>query len=68
LIDHNIIKPDYERNRDTLISQMKSYYYNVNDNVWDTWNDNELKSWLVEHSIVKSDAQIKRDKLMKLVE
>jgi hypothetical protein len=44
------------------------YYYNVNDSVWNTWNDSDLKAWLVEHGKVAPDAQIKRDKLVKLVQ
>jgi len=47
---------------------MKQYYYNVNDRVWDTWSDSELRSWLIEQGVVKSDAEIRREKMLKLVE
>ena len=47
---------------------MTLYYYNINDSIWSTWSDSELKAWLVERGIVKSDAQVKRDKLVKLVQ
>ena len=47
---------------------MKKYYYNVNDNVWGAWGDSELKAWLVEHNVIKSDAQLTRDKLIKLMQ
>ena len=47
---------------------MKKYYYNVNDNVWGAWSDSELKAWLVERNIIKSDAQLTRDKLIKLMQ
>lgn len=46
---------------------MKQYYYDTTGHVWDTWTDSELKAWLVEHDIIKSDAQIMREKLQKLV-
>jgi Putative nuclear envelope organisation protein len=47
---------------------MSQYYYDVNDSVYSTWSDSQLKQWLVQQSIIKSDAQIKRDKMMKLVQ
>ena len=46
---------------------MKKYYYGSSDKVYHTWSDSELKSWLVDHNVVKSEAQIKRDKLIKMV-
>lgn len=53
--------------RPTLAERMKNYYYDSTTHVWDSWTDSELKAWLVEHNIIKSDAQIKREKLQKLV-
>lgn len=47
---------------------MKHYYYSATDRVWHTWSESELKGWLVSHGIVKSEAQKKRDELVKLVE
>ena len=47
---------------------MKKYYYSSADKVWDTWSDSDLKSWLVEHGLLESDAQKKRDELVKMVE
>jgi hypothetical protein len=46
---------------------MSSYYYDASDTVWKAWGDSELKAWLVDHDVIKSDAQIKREKLMALV-
>ncbi|KAF7373563.1 hypothetical protein MSAN_00566700 [Mycena sanguinolenta] len=51
-----------------LKSKMSQYYYDTTSSVWSTWSDSELKSWLVAHNIIKSDAQIQRDKLVKLLE
>lgn len=47
---------------------MKQYYYDVNGTVYSTWSDSQLKAWLVDQGIVKSDAQIKRDKMLRLVQ
>lgn len=66
-MSHNIVKSDYERNRDALIKQMKMYYYGPSDVVWGTWSDPKLKEWLVEHGVVKNEAQASRDKMIKMV-
>jgi len=47
---------------------MRRYYYSVTDRVWNTWTESELKAWLVNHDMLKSDEQKKRDELVKLVE
>jgi hypothetical protein len=47
---------------------MNQYYYDVNDTVYSSWSDSQLKQWLVKHNIAKSDADIKREKLLKLVQ
>lgn len=47
---------------------MKKYYYSSPDKVWSVWSDSELKSWLVKHGLLNSDAQKKRDELVKMVE
>ena len=46
---------------------MKHYYYTPQQHVWDSWSDSQLRQWLIDHDIVKSDAQIRQDKLKKLV-
>lgn len=53
---------------DVLKAKMATYYYDVNDRVWGTWTDSDLKAWLVSHSVIKSDTQIAREKLVKLIE
>lgn len=67
LVDHGIIKSDYEKNRDKLTGELQRYYYGTTDTVYSTWSDNQLRDWLVERNIIKSDAQIQREKLQKLV-
>lgn len=47
---------------------MDKYYYDASDTVWSSWSDSDLKAWLVDHNIIKSDAQLRRDKLRRLVQ
>lgn len=47
---------------------MSQYYYDVNDTVYSAWSDSQLKHWLVQENIIKSDAQLTRDKMIKLVQ
>jgi len=67
LINKGLIKSDYQNNHDYLAEQMKKYYYESSDKVYNPWSDSELKSWLVDHNVIKPEAQIKRDKLVKLM-
>jgi len=67
LVQHHIIKSDYERKRDYLVKQMGKYYYTTTESIYDKWSDSELKQWLVDHDVIKSDAQVSRDKMVKLI-
>lgn len=69
-MSHNLVAaaPPNPYSREVLLSKMKQYYYDVNDTVYSTWSDSTLKNWLVEQNIIKSDAQLKRDKMLKLVQ
>ncbi len=33
----------------------------------EAWNDSEMRDWLIEHDYLRSDAQVKRDALTKLM-
>jgi len=46
---------------------MKKYYYGPSDMVWSSWSDSQLKQWLVDHGVIKSDAQASRDKMIKMI-
>ena len=67
LVQHHIIKSDYESKRDYLVKQMGKYYYTTTESIYDKWSDSELKEWLVGHDVIKSDAQVSRDKMLKLI-
>lgn len=47
---------------------MQKYYYATNDKVYSTWSDVDMKNWLAKRGIIKSEAQLSRDKLAKLLE
>lgn len=68
LITHFLIPDTYDAKRATLAQQLKHYYYSFSDKVWSCWSDSELKSWLVKNGYLKSDQQINREKMVKLVE
>lgn len=47
---------------------MNTYYYSTKDTVYSNWTDSQLHQWLVNHGIMKSEAQASRDKMIKMVE
>lgn len=62
-----LVKTDHQKSRDYLIKQIKEYYYDPSDKIYNTWSDSEIKAWLVDHSVIKPEAQARRDKLIKLM-
>ena len=46
---------------------MKYYYYTPQQHVWDSWSESQMRQWLIEHDVIKSDAQIKKEKTQKLI-
>ncbi|KAJ4465415.1 hypothetical protein C8J55DRAFT_482114 [Lentinula edodes] len=70
LASHNLIdtRSPIEQSRDEYLDLMRTYYYNTSQRVWDTWSDSDMKAWLVENGIVKRDAEIKTEKMRKLVQ
>lgn len=36
------------------------------DTFWNAWSDNQIRQWLIDHGYLRSDAQVKRDELIKL--
>lgn len=67
LLAHKIIKSDAQKNREYYTKLMDSYYYSATDSVWHSWSDSQLRNWLIEQGVIKSDAQITRDKMLNLV-
>lgn len=42
-------------------------YTNASDTFWGAWSDSDIRSWLIEHGYMKSDAQARRDELVKMI-
>jgi len=57
---------DAVASRDNLVEHMTKYYYHSSDKIYHTWTDSEIKAWLVDHKVIKPEAQVRRDKLLKL--
>lgn len=49
-----------------LMVLLRDNYSNAKDTFWSTWSDNQLRTWLVDHGYVRSDAQVKRDEMIKI--
>lgn len=64
---HGVIQSDPQQKRHEYLALMKHYYYNPQEMVWSSWDDSQMKQWLVDHGVVKNNAQVKRDKLEKLL-
>jgi hypothetical protein len=47
---------------------MEKYYYDSKESVWSHWTDSELHQYLTDHKIIKSDTQLKREKMERLVQ
>ena len=69
LASHNLIdtRTPMETSRDEYLDLMRTYYYNTSQRVWDTWSDSDMKAWLVANGVIKSDAEIKKEKMQKLI-
>ena len=68
LVSHNIIESTLQKDREYYFGLMEKYYYDHLDTVWSTWSDSQLKQWLVEHDVIKSDTQVTRDKMTKMIQ
>ena len=49
-------RSNYQKNRDHLTRQMKKYYYGSSEKVYNAWSYPDIKSWLVDHNVVKPEA------------
>ena len=46
---------------------MEYYFYTPQQQVWDAWSESDMRKWLIDHDVIKSDAQIKKEKMQKLI-
>jgi hypothetical protein len=70
LASHNLIdtRSSVQKTRDEYSDLMRTYYYNTSQRVWDTWSESDMKAWLVDNGVIKSDAQIRKEKMQKLIQ
>jgi hypothetical protein len=45
---------------------VRDNYVSVKDTFWSAWSDISIREWLVDHGYIRSDAQVKRDEMVKL--
>jgi len=41
-------------------------YSSAHDTFWQAWSDSQIRDWLINNGYLRSDAQLKRDELVKL--
>lgn len=51
----------------TVLIVRRDNYNNVHDTFWNAWTDNQLRAWLIDNGYLRSDAQVKRDELVKSI-
>lgn len=44
-----------------------TYVLLIQDTTYSQWTDSQMRDWLIEHGIIKSDAQLQRENLEKLL-
>ena len=49
-----------------LFVSFRDNYLSAKDTFWSAWSDNQIRDWLIEHGYMRTDAQVKRDELIKL--
>jgi Putative nuclear envelope organisation protein len=50
-----------------MIKMVQDNYLSATNTVWDAWTESEMRAWLIEHGYMRSDAQVKRDELVELI-
>ena len=56
----------HERKTD-LENSSRDNYSHAQDVTWGAWTDSDMRAWLIDHGYLRSDAQKKRDDLVKLM-
>jgi Putative nuclear envelope organisation protein len=50
-----------------MVKMVQDNYLSATNTVWDAWTESEMRAWLIEHGYMRSDAQVKRDELVQLI-
>ncbi len=51
----------------SLLGFSSDNYNGATDTIWSSWSDSDLRSWLVSHGYIKTETQMRRDQLVKLI-
>ena len=51
--------------RDQLESQLASNYGRAKSTLSSSWTDSQIRQWLIDNNLIKSDSKAKRDELLK---
>jgi hypothetical protein len=46
---------------------IRNNYASASDTIWGAWSDSDMRSWLIQNGYLRSDAQVKRDELIKAI-
>jgi hypothetical protein len=50
-----------------MLKMVQDNYLAMSTAVWDAWTESEIRAWLIEHGYMRTDAQVKRDELVGLI-
>jgi hypothetical protein len=50
----------------SLLKERRDNYLAARNTFWDAWSDNDIRDWLIHHNFLRTDAQVKRDELIKM--
>lgn len=49
------------------MSYFSDNYSTASSTVWSAWTDSAMRTWLIDNGYLRTDAQVKRDELVKLM-
>ncbi|KIL60731.1 hypothetical protein M378DRAFT_13978 [Amanita muscaria Koide BX008] len=61
-----LVAPHSLREHFSDANPCRDNYLAARDTFWHAWTDSAIHDWLVEHGYIRTDAQVKRDELIKL--
>jgi hypothetical protein len=50
----------------SLLKERRDNYLAARHTFWDAWSDSDIRDWLIQHNYLRTDAQVKRDELIKM--
>jgi len=50
-----------------MLKMVQDNYLAASNTIWDAWTESEIRAWLIEHGYMRTDAQVKRDELVGLI-